>query len=399
MSEQLEQLDKEYVLHTYARNYVNFKKGVNATLFDDKNKDYIDFTSGIAVCSVGHGNKRVADKIYEQILNITHISNLYGIEPQAKLAKRLRELSGYDIRTFFSNSGAEANEGAIKIARKYGETKFENKKYKVITLEHSFHGRTITTVKATGQESMHTPNFAPYPDGFSYKSTVAEVYDSIDEQTVAVMIELVQGEGGVQPFEKQEIQDLAKFLKEKDILLIVDEVQTGVYRTGEFLASNLYEIEPDIVTLAKGLGGGVPIGAIMTKLKDIFSPGDHGSTFGGNYLVTTAALEVLEILEEIKDSGELDETIIYFNKKLNEIYENNKEIFTANVGLGLMRGLRAKDADTLALIIKTAFEEGVLVLKAGKNTLRLLPALTISKEEMNEGFKRLENALDKIKQG
>ena len=397
MNEQLEQMDKEYVLHTYARNYVNFTKGINATLFDDKNKDYIDFTSGIAVCSVGHGNKRVADKIYEQISNITHISNLYGIEPQAKLAKRLKELSGYDIRTFFSNSGAEANEGAIKIARKYGETKFENKKYKVITLEHSFHGRTITTVKATGQESMHTSNFAPYPDGFSYKSTVAEVYDSIDEQTVAVMIELVQGEGGVQPFEKQEIQDLAKFLKEKDILLIVDEVQTGVYRTGEFLASNLYEIEPDIVTLAKGLGGGVPIGAIMTTLKDIFSPGDHGSTFGGNYLVTSVALEVLNILEEIKDSGALDETIIYFNKKLNEIYENNKDIFTANVGLGLMRGLRAKDADTLALVIKTAFEEGVLVLKAGKNTLRFLPALTISKAEMDEGFKRLENALTKIK--
>ncbi|MDD2895605.1 MAG: aspartate aminotransferase family protein [Aliarcobacter sp.] len=399
MNEQIEQLDKEYVLHTYARNYVNFKKGINATLFDDKNKDYIDFTSGIAVCSVGHGNKRVADKIYEQVSNITHISNLYAIEPQAKLAQKINELSGLDIRIFFSNSGAEANEGAIKIARKYGETKFENKKYKVITLEHSFHGRTITTVKATGQESMHTPNFAPYPDGFSYKTSIADVYDSIDDETVAVMIELVQGEGGVQPFDKKEIQDLAKFLKEKDILLIVDEVQTGVFRTGEFLAANLYEIEPDIVTLAKGLGGGVPIGAVLTRLKDIFSPGDHGSTFGGNYLVTTAALEVLAILEEIKDSGALDETIIYFNKMLTDIYEKNREIFTDNVGLGLMRGLRVKDADTLALVIKTAFEEGVLVLKAGKNTLRLLPALTISKEEMNEGFKRLENALDKIKQG
>ncbi len=397
MSEQLELMDKEYVLHTYARNYVNFKKGVNATLFDEDNKDYIDFTSGIAVCSVGHGNKRVADKIYEQILNITHISNLYGIEPQAKLAKRLRELSGYDVRTFFSNSGAEANEGAIKIARKYGETKFENKRYKVITLEHSFHGRTITTVKATGQESMHTPNFAPYPDGFSYKSSVSEVYDAIDDQTVAVMIELVQGEGGVQPFDKKEIQDLAAYLKQKDILLIVDEVQTGVYRTGEFLAANLYEIEPDIVTLAKGLGGGVPIGAIMTKLKDIFSPGDHGSTFGGNYLVTTAALEVLEILEEIKDSGALDETIINFNTKLNQFYENNRDIFLDNVGLGLMRGLRVKDADTLALIIKTAFEYGIIVLKAGKNTLRLLPALTITKEEINEGYIRLQKALDKIK--
>lgn len=393
----LEQMDKDYVLHTYARNYVNFKKGVNATLFDDKNNDYIDFTSGIAVCSVGHGNKRVADKIYEQISNITHISNLYAIEPQAKLAKKLKELSGYDIRTFFSNSGAEANEGAIKIARKYGETKFKNKRYKVITLEHSFHGRTITTVKATGQESMHTPNFAPYPEGFSYNNTIDDIYNSIDNETVAVMIELVQGEGGVQPFEKAKIQELAKFLKENDILLIIDEVQTGVYRTGEFLASNLYEIEPDIVTLAKGLGGGVPIGAIMTTHKDIFSPGDHGSTFGGNYLVTAAALEVLDILEEIKDNGTLDETIIYFNRKLNEIFENNKEIFTANVGLGLMRGLRVKDAESLAKVIKTSFECGVLVLRAGKNTLRFLPALTITKEEMNEGFKRLQTALDKVK--
>jgi len=395
----IEQIDKEYVLHTYARNYVNFKKGINATLFDENDKDYIDFTSGIAVVSVGHGNKRVADKIYEQVSNITHISNLYAIEPQALLAKKLAQLSGYDIRTFFSNSGAEANEGAIKIARKYGETKFANKRYKVITLEHSFHGRTITTVKATGQSSMHTPNFAPYPDGFSYHNKIDDIYNSIDDETVAVMIELVQGEGGVQPFDKKEIQELAKFLKEREILLIIDEVQTGIFRTGEFLAANLYEIEPDIVTLAKGLGGGVPIGAVMTTHKDIFSPGDHGSTFGGNYLVTTAALEVLNILEEIKDDGSLDETIIYFNSKLNEVYENNKEIFTDNVGLGLMRGLRVKDADTLALIIKTAFEEGVLVLKAGKNTLRLLPALTISKEEINEGFKRLENALNKIKKG
>ena len=399
MNEQLEQMDKEYVLHTYARNYVNFKKGINATLFDENDKDYIDFTSGIAVVSVGHGNKRVADKIYEQISNITHISNLYAIEPQIKLAKRIKEISGYDIRTFFSNSGAEENEGAIKIARKYGETKFENKRYKVITLEHSFHGRTITTVKATGQESMHTPNFAPYPEGFSYHNKIEDIYNAIDNETVAVMIELVQGEGGVQPFPKNEIQELAKFLKENNILLIIDEVQTGVFRTGEFLASNLYEIEPDIVTLAKGLGGGVPIGAVLTKHKDIFSPGDHGSTFGGNYLVTTAALEVLDILEELKDSGTLDETIIYYNTKLNEFFENNKEIFTENVGLGLMRGLRVKDADTLAKVIKTAFEYGVLVLKAGKNTLRLLPALTISKTEIDEGFKRLQNALDNIKQG
>lgn len=393
----LEQLDKQYVLQTYARNYINFKKGINATLFDDKEQDYIDFSSGIGVVSVGHGNKELANAICEQVNNITHISNLYVIEPQAKLAKKISELCEMDVATFFANSGAEANEGAIKIARKYGETKFENKRYKVITLEHSFHGRTITTVKATGQESMHSANFAPYPEGFSFDAKIDDIYNSIDNETVAVMIELVQGEGGVQPFSKEAIQELAKFLKEQDILLIIDEVQTGCYRTGEFLASNLYEIEPDIITMAKGLGGGVPIGAVITKHKDIFSAGDHGSTFGGNYLSTASANKVLELLEEYKNQGALDEAIIYFDKKLQELYENNQDIFTQKVGLGLMKGLRVKDANTLGNLLKEGINERVIVLKAGKNTLRFLPPLTISKEEINEGFARLENALKKIK--
>ena len=392
----IEKLDKEYVLHTYARNYVNFKKGVNATLYDDENKDYIDFTSGIGVTSVGHGNSRVAKRIFEQVSNLTHTSNLYAIEPQALLAKKIKELSGYDVRTFFSNSGAEANEGAIKIARTYGELNFEKKRYKIITLENSFHGRTITTVKATGQSSFHQSKFAPYPDGFSFNA-IDDVYNAIDDETVAVMIELVQGEGGVFPFDKEKIEELAKFLKENDILLIIDEVQTGVFRTGEFLASNLYDIEPDIITLAKGIGGGVPMGAVMTKHKDIWTAGDHGSTFGGNYLVTAAALEVLDILENLKDSGTLDETIIYFTKKLNDIFEANRDIFITHVGLGLMRGLRVKDADTLASLIKTAFECGVMVLKSGNNTLRFLPALTISKSEIDEGFIRLQKAITKIK--
>lgn len=393
----IEQLDKEYVLQTYARNYVNFKKGINATLFDENDRDYIDFTSGIGVVSVGHGNKKVADAIYNQVSNITHISNLYAIQPQAKLGEKIAQLANMDVATFFANSGAEANEGAIKLARKYGETKFDNKRYKVITLEHSFHGRTITTVKATGQESMHSQNFAPYPDGFIYKNSIEEVYNSIDEQTVAVMIELVQGEGGVQAFDKKQIQDLSEFLKQKEILLIVDEVQTGAFRTGEFLASNLYEISPDIITMAKGLGGGVPIGAVITKHKDLFTYGDHGSTFGGNYLSTAAALEVLDILEQYKDCGKLDETSIYFQEELNKVFENNKDIFTQSVGLGLMRGLRVKDANTLASIIEESFNEGLLVLRAGKNTLRLLPPLSISKEEIDLGFKRLNNALSKIK--
>ncbi|MEA3497539.1 MAG: aspartate aminotransferase family protein [Campylobacterota bacterium] len=393
----LQDTDKNYVLNTYARNYVNFKRGVNSTLFDEDDNNYIDFTSGIGVVSCGHGNDRISNAICNQVKNITHISNLYAIEPQAKLAEKIAQLSGYDVAMFFGNSGAEANEGAIKIARKYGETKFNNKRYKVITLEHSFHGRTITTVKATGQKSMHTDHFSPYPEGFSFNQKINDIYNSIDDETVAVMIELVQGEGGVQPFEKAEIQKLALFLKENDILLIVDEVQTGAYRTGEFLASNLYDIKPDIITMAKGVGGGVPIGLVMTTHKDILVPGDHGSTFGGNYLSCISALEVCNILDDLKNSGKLDETIVYFESKLKAFYKNNQELFDDIVGLGFMRGLRVKSAEILTNIINESFSEGLLVLKAGKNTLRFLPPLTITKGEIDEGFKRLEMAVAKVK--
>jgi len=389
----LEEQDKQYVLQTYARNYTNFVKGVGATLYDENGKDYIDFASGIGVNSIGHGNEVLISALCEQAKNILHISNLQVIEPQAKLAQKIVELSGYDMGIFFANSGAEANEGAIKIARKYGETKFDKKRYKVITLEHSFHGRTITTVKATGQESFHTPNFSPYPDGFSYEKSVADVYKAIDEETVAVLIELVQGEGGVQPFEKQEIKDLEAHLKSKDILLIVDEVQTGVYRTGEFLASNLYEIEPDIITLAKGLGGGVPIGAVMTKHKEVLVAGDHGSTFGGNYLSMAAGLAVLEVLEPMYDNGTLDETLIYFSQKLQEIVVKYENLFEKEVGLGLMRGLRAKSAEIQGNIIARSMEEGLVVLKAGRNTVRFLPSITIRKNEIDEGFKRFEKVI------
>jgi len=392
----LEQTDKQYVLQTYARDYTNFVKGVSSTLFDENGKDYIDFASGIGVNSVGHGNAKLVEAISTQAKNIIHISNLQVIEPQAKLAQKIVELSGYDMGVFFANSGAEANEGAIKIARKYGETKFDNKRYKVITLEHSFHGRTITTVKATGQESFHTPNFSPYPAGFSYEKSIEDVYKAIDDETVAVLIELVQGEGGVQPFEKEEVQKLADHLKSEGILLIVDEVQTGVYRTGEFLASNLYEIEPDIVTLAKGLGGGVPIGAVMTKHKDILSAGDHGSTFGGNYLSSAAGLAVLDVLEDLYESGAVAEALVYFEQKLQDIAKKYTALFEKEVGLGLMRGLRAKSAEIQGSIIKNCMKEGVIVLKAGRNTVRFLPSITISKNEIDEGFKRFEKVINTL---
>lgn len=388
----LKQMDLDYVLHTYGRNYTHFVRGSGAKLFDDSGRDYIDFGAGIAVCSVGHGNERLANAICKQARELIHTSNLYLIEPQAKLARELVLQSGYDMRVFFANSGAEANEGAIKIARKFGEVDGEVKRYQIITLDSSFHGRTISTLKATAQSKMHH-YFGPFPDGFVYAKDIQDIPNKISDVTCAVLLELVQGEGGITPFDRSEIQALAKLLKEKNILLMIDEVQTGIYRSGELFASQCYEITPDVITTAKGLAGGVPIGAVMTRLKDIFAPGDHGSTFGGNFLSTRAALEVLEILKEEKQSGRLDKTILYFSQKLQALQKSYPEIFIEEIGLGLMRGLRVRDLDTLTHFLQKSYENGVLVLKSGKNTARFLPSLTITKEEIDEGFNRIETAL------
>ncbi len=394
----LEQLDKEFVIQTYTRNYTNFTHGTNATLFDENSKAYIDFTSGIGVVSIGHAHPKMVSAISEQAAKILHISNLYLIEPQARLGEALAKHYGKPVKTFFANSGAEANEGAIKIARKYGQLAGEvngmPKKYKIITLDHSFHGRTISSLKATGQPSMHN-YFGPFPDGFAYATDIESVEEQIDDHTVAVMIELVQGEGGVEALNKAKVQALATMLKKRGILLIVDEVQTGVYRTGAFTASQAYGIEPDIITLAKGLGGGVPIGAIMTGL-DVLKAGDHGSTFGGNYLVTQAALAVLEVLGGEHESKALAQRVEYFSRKLEAFSQAHTDIFEKAVGIGMMRGLRVKEGETLAKIIAAAHEKGVLVLKAGRNTLRFLPPLTITESEIDEGFARLESAIGSL---
>jgi len=391
----LKQLDNDYILPTYARNYTEFVSGKNSTLFDSEGKDYIDFTSGIGVVSVGHGNKELADALAKQASELIHTSNLYAIRPQAEAAEAIINSSGFDMKCFFANSGAEANEGAIKIARKYGEVEGEVKRYKIITLDKSFHGRTISALKATGQEAMHN-YFGPFPDGFSYAKKLSDIESMIDDHTVAVMIELVQGEGGIEALDKTLVQELATMLKSRDVLLMVDEVQTGIYRTGQMLASNHYDIEPDIITLAKGLGGGVPIGVVMTKHKDILHAGDHGSTFGGNFLSSRAALSVLNILNKKSKNGELELTALYFAQALERVYKKHKHLFDEMVGFGLMRGLRIKEDDMLSKIIESAHNHKVLVLKAGRNTLRLLPPLTISESEIDEGFKRLDNALSSL---
>jgi len=392
----IKQMDYDYVLGSYGRDYTNFVRGEGAKLFSQDDAEFIDFAAGIGVSSVGHNNQTLVRAISEQASRIIHISNLQVIEPQAKLAKRLVDLSGYDMRCFFGNSGAEANEAAIKIARKYGQVAHDSKRFKIITLENSFHGRTIATAKATGQESIHPAHFQPFPDGFNYADALDNLYDKIDDETVAVMIELIQGEGGVEALEREAVQTLAKRLKDDGILLIVDEVQTGVYRTGEFLASQLYGIEPDIITLAKGLAGGVPIGVAMTNLKEILEPGDHGSTFGGNYLSTQAGLAVLDVLENEYSSGALSGRVALFDKHLLGAAQKYPNLFEKKVGLGLMLGLRAKSAEIQQDVIALARENKLLVLKAGRDTVRFLPPLTITEAEITEGFNRFEKSISSI---
>lgn len=391
----LEIIDKEYVLHTYSRDYTNFTHGDNAKVYDENGEIYIDFTSGIGVNSLGHNNKDLVKTISNQASKIIHLSNIFVIEPQAKLAKKLVELSTYKMRVFFSNSGLEANECAIKIARKYGES---DNRFEIITLKNSFHGRSIATLKACAQDKMHK-HFAPFPEGFVYAENINEAIKLAKERNkvVAIMLELIQGEGGVYDMPKEEVKELESYCKDNDILLIVDEVQSGIYRSGELLASHIYDIKPDIITLAKGLGGGIPIGATMTNKIDIFETSDHGSTFGGNFIASTAGLCVLNTLEKLKNSGELDSNIEHFSKQLELICNKNKNIFTNISGIGFMRGIKTKNDEVLSKIIKQAKENKLLVLKSGNATLRLLPPITITKEEINQGFERLQKALDEIK--
>lgn len=367
----VKEMDAAYVANTYKRFPVQIVSGQGSIVKDDQGKEYIDLGSGIAVTSFGIGDEQWKQAVMDQINQVQHTSNLYYTEPCAKLAKMLCQKTGMK-KVFFCNSGAEANECAIKTARKYAADKYGPERYTIITLKNSFHGRTITTLAATGQEHYHEL-FQPLTPGFKHTAAedIQELKELINEQpTAAIMIECVQGEGGVIPLSKEYVQAVADICKEQDILLIVDEVQTGNGRTGQLYAYMHYGIQPDIVSTAKGLGGGLPLGAALLgeKVENVLGFGDHGSTFGGNPVCCAGALSVLSRLD--------DTFLAEVRKKSAYLFNTFKDApgIEAVTGLGLMIGLKTKK--TAGQVLASCREKGVLCLTA-KDKVRLLPALNI----------------------
>lgn len=380
--------DDSYVVHTYGRFPVAIKQGRGAICEDFDGKEYVDFSSGIGVNSLGFCNEGWVSAVTKQLTTLQHISNLYYTEPCTNAAKLLCEKTGMK-KVFFSNSGAESNEGAIKCARKYSYDKYGEGRNKIITLVNSFHGRTVTTLAATGQDVFHK-NFFPFTDGFDFSpaNDIDALKEKLDNSVCAVMMELIQGEGGVMPLDKAFVKEVEALCKEKDILLIIDEVQTGVGRTGKLFCFQNYDISPDIVTTAKGIGGGLPLGCVMfsDKTQTVLCPGDHATTFGGNPVATAGAEYILKTMDEAF---------------LNEVsakgeYMKEKILSMPHVegvdGLGLMMGIRLSDGIKSADIVKKGIENGALFLTA-KAKVRLLPPLNITYEEIDKGLQALQKAL------
>lgn len=379
--QQIKDDDKNYIMNTYGRFNVALVKGKGSTAWDESGKEYIDFTSGIGVNSLGYCDDDWSNAIAEQAKTLQHISNLYFSPLQTGLAKKLCEKTGFS-KVFFSNSGAEANECAIKLARKYSCDKYSSKRTEIVTLENSFHGRTVTTLSATGQDVFHQ-YFFPFTEGFSFAKAndMESVKSKVNNKTCAVMIELIQGEGGVNPLEKSFVSELAEYCKNNDILLIVDEVQTGVGRTGSFYCYEQFDIHPDIISSAKGIGGGLPMGACLCteKLANVMTAGTHGTTYGGNPIACAGALEVVkkvgnkEFLLDVQEKGK------YMRDKLS----NMKGVSEVR-GMGLMIGV-VLEKDNAKEVASKCVENGLLVLTA-KTLIRFLPPLNISIEEIDKGL-------------
>lgn len=379
-----------YLMNTYSYLPITLVEGNGSKLYDDKNKEYIDFFSGIGVASLGYKNEKWIEAVTAQLSTLQHCSNIVVHKNCIDLAEKLCTYTNMS-KVFFSNSGAEANEGAIKLARKYSYDKYGEGRNTIISLKSSFHGRTMTTLTATGQDHFHQ-HFFPFAQNFKYcePNNINDFKETLDPSVCAIMLEAIQGEGGVHPLQKEFVQEVVKTCNEKDIVVIFDEIQCGIGRTGKFLGFENFEVKADIVTLAKGLGGGLPIGAFMCndKLQNTLNPGDHGSTFGGNPVVCAGALAVLE---QICD----DSFLTSVSKKAKIITDFLKNLQLDSIvevrGIGLMIGIEIKNLSST--VQKSALQNGLLVGTAGKNVIRLLPPLTITEEEILTGLNILKNSL------
>lgn len=383
--EQVKSQDQAYILHTYGRVDAALVKGRNARAWDVDGKEYIDFTAGIGVNALGYCDPEWSAAVAGQAGKIQHMCNYYYCPENTALAQELSQASGM-AKAFFCNSGAEANECAVKIARKYGEKRGA---YRIVTLENSFHGRTLTTLAATGQEGFHR-EFLPLTEGFLYAQAgdLTGIQAQLDGSVCAVMLEMVQGEGGVIPMDEGFVQGLAQLCREKDVLLLIDEVQTGIGRTGRFFAYQGYGVQPDVVTCAKGIAGGLPMGACLVseRLGDILQPGQNGSTFGGNPIASAAARVVVRRVSEPDFLQSVLEKGAYFREKL----EAMPQVEYVR-GRGLMLGVKLKEKDAHDVLVQCA-KAGLLILTA-KELVRFLPPLTITQEDIDQGLAIFQQVL------
>jgi predicted acetylornithine/succinylornithine family transaminase len=388
-------LSEQYIANTYARYPILLVRGKGTRVWDLEGEEYLDFVSGLAVCNVGHCHPKVVKAIQDQAEKLIHVSNFYYIEPQIQLASLLCKHSFAD-KVFFCNSGAEANEGAMKLARKYAKEKISKDRHEIITMERSFHGRTLATLTATGQEKFHK-GYEPLMPGFKYVpfNDIRAVKNAMDSKTCALMLEPIQGEGGVNCPSEGYLKALREICDEKGLLLIFDEVQVGMGRTGKLFAYEHDGVEPDMLTLAKSLAGGVPIGALLIKkgIADSFKPGDHASTFGGNPLATAAGVAALTaILEEgmLENCQKMGD---YFLSQLEEI--RGKFPFVKEVrGKGLILGMELKiDGSS---IVNEMLKKKILINCTMGNVLRFLPPLIVTKEEIDRVVKTLEEVFNTI---
>ena len=388
-SQEIKDLTGQYIMNTYGRFPVAIDHGEGARLYDPEGRKYIDFTSGIGVTDLGYGYQPWVDAVSAQAKKLGHTSNLFYTEPPAKLAEILCKRTGMSC-AFFANGGGEANEGIIKLARKYSFDKYGKGRSTIVTLRNSFHGRTITTLMATGQDVFHN-YFFPFTEGFRYVgANDLSALESQGDDVCGVLLELVQGEGGVLPLDQEYVQAVAKLCEARDWLLLADEVQTGVGRTGSLFAFQQYGILPDAASFAKGIAGGLPMSGILAneKCRDVLGPGTHATTFGANPVCAAAGLVVQEtlsdaFLEEVKAKG------AYLREGIEAL---NLPCFGKTRGLGLMIGIEVREGWSNKDIAARLIDQGLLVLTAGPG-MRLLPPLVITKEEMDQGLAIMKQAL------